>query len=55
MHGWPTCPNNVTLRGKLNRQDEVIALESEIDEVTANLWGINDAELKAIQRASADM
>ena len=38
-----------------NRQDEVTALESEIDEVTANLWNINDAELKAIQMASADL
>ena len=38
-----------------NRQDEVIALEHEIDEAAAGMWGITDAELKAIQMALADV
>ena len=38
-----------------NRQDEVATLEAEIDEVAAGIWGISDVELKAIQKALADM
>lgn len=38
-----------------NSQDEVTTLESEIDEVAARIWGINNAELTAMQRALADM
>ena len=38
-----------------NKQDEVTTLESEIDQVAAIMWGINDTELKAIQRALAEM
>jgi hypothetical protein len=38
-----------------NKQDEVTTLESEIDQVAAIMWGISDAELKAIQKALAEM
>ena len=38
-----------------NRQDEVATLEAEIDERAARIWGISDVELKAIQKALADM
>ncbi len=34
--------------------DQIAALESEIDEAAAHLWGITDKELKAIQKALAD-
>ena len=37
-----------------NKPDEVSALESEIDEVTARIWGIDDVELNAIQTALAN-
>jgi len=35
--------------------DAVAALEAEIDHVAAKIWGITDAELKAIQKALAEM
>ena len=38
-----------------NRQNEMASLEAEIDKVAAEMWGINDAELKAIQMALADV
>ena len=38
-----------------NDQDEVSTLESEIDETAAAIWNINQTELKAIQRALANM
>ncbi len=38
-----------------NKGDEIARLESEIDEVAAGTWGISDAELKAIQKALADI
>jgi len=38
-----------------NKQNEVVTLEAEIDEVAAGIWGISDIELKAIQKALADM
>ena len=34
-----------------NKEHEIAELESEIDEVAAGVWGITDAELKAIQKA----
>ena len=36
-------------------EEEIVELESEIDEMAAKIWGITDAELKAIQNALADM
>ncbi len=38
-----------------NNEDKIAGLEAEIDEVAAGIWGITDAELKAIQKALADM
>ena len=37
---------------KNNRQDDVVTLEAEIDKIAARIWGIDDAELKAIQEAA---
>ena len=38
-----------------NRQDEVATIESEIDEISARMWGVSDVELKAIQMVLADV
>jgi len=38
-----------------NNGDKIAELESEIDELAAGIWGITDNELKAIQKALADM
>jgi len=38
-----------------NSEDKITELEGEIDEVAAKIWGITDAELKAIHAALADM
>ena len=40
---------------KKNNKDKITELEAEIDEVAARIWGITNAELKAIQKALADM
>jgi hypothetical protein len=36
-------------------QDRIMELEAEIDEAAAGLWGISSSELKAIQKALAEM
>ena len=38
-----------------NNEDQLVALEAEIDKAATKIWGITDAELKAIQKALADM
>jgi hypothetical protein len=40
--------HNFTADGKL---EKVVELEAEIDEIAANIWGITDDELSAIQSA----
>ena len=37
------------------REDTIVELEAQIDEVAARMWGISGAGLKAIQGALADM
>ena len=38
-----------------NNEAEITALGAKIDEEAAKIWGISDAELKAIQKALADI
>ena len=44
-HAAATCSNDT----------RILELESEIDEVAAKIWGITNTELKAIQKALAEM
>ena len=39
---------------KQNDKDQIKKFEAEIDEVAAKIWGITDAELKAIQKALSE-
>ena len=39
---------------KQNGGDKLVKLEAEIDMVAAQIWGINDAEMKAIRKALPD-
>ena len=42
------------IAAKQNCKDQIKELEAEIDEVAAKIWGITDAELKAIQKALSE-
>lgn len=38
-----------------NNGDQLTALEAEVDEAAAEIWGITSAELKAVQEALSEM
>lgn len=47
--------NRCHAAARKNQEHEIAKLEAEIDEVSARIWGISNAQLKVIQTALAEM